>query len=155
MELQKFRIKMKEYKVIPQEKDTFCICSVLQAILYKDNIYVSQEDIAQKLNPSEKGFYVDDEKITIFLKRFEYEYNYYARNKTPFNEPSLILKEIYENEGFVGVNNHIYLLAEFNDPELILIDPLDASKKEKDYYKLIEEMVNLGDGLFGLIKKLD
>ena len=152
--LLRFKInKMKEYNIIPQEEETFCICSVLQTILNKDKIYVSQKDIANKLTPSKKGFYVDDNNIKNFLKEFGYDYDFYLRNTCPFNEPDSLLNEMFEHEGFVGLKNHIYLLAEFKDPKLILIDPLDASKKERDLYKLLKEMEKSKSGFFGLIKK--
>ena len=59
---------MKSYNLTPQERDSYCICSVLQAIFKKYGINISQGDIAGNLSPSEKGFLVDDKKIKKFLQ---------------------------------------------------------------------------------------
>lgn len=144
---------MKKYNLIPQKKDNYCVCSVLQAILKDNGFNISQNKIANNLTPSKKGFYVDDYKIKGFLLERNLNYIYYPHNATPFNEPELVLEEMKLNYGFVGVNSHVYLLQDFKDPILNLIDPLDNSKKENNLYSLREEM-RKKFGFFGLIKKI-
>ena len=58
---------MKNYKLIPQEKDNSCVCSVLQAIFDFHGKNLNQKDISKKLTPSEKGFKINDDQIKIFL----------------------------------------------------------------------------------------
>ena len=145
---------MKTYNLIPQEKDNFCICSCLQAIFDKYNIKISQKEISKNLNPSKNGFYVDDDKIKKFLIKNKFEYFYYAYNATPFNEPDMLLNEMNENEGFIGINSHIYLLTEFKEPLLNLINPLDNKPLIKNIYNTINEMQEKY-GFFGLVKKLN
>lgn len=142
---------MKNYNLIPQEKNNFCICSVLQAIFEKYKINLSQKEIAGNLTPAENGFYVDEDKIKKFLIRNKFEYFYYPYNATPFNEPDMLLKEINENNGFIGINSHIYLLTEFKDPLLNLINPLDNKHLIKNIYSTIKEM-RKKYGFFGLLK---
>ena len=142
---------MKNYNLISQEKNNFCICSCLQAIFNKHNIKISQEEIAGNLNPSKNGFYVDDDKIKEFLIKNKFEYSYYPYNATPFNEPDILLKEMNENEGFIGINSHIYLLTKFKDPLLNLINPLDNKPLRKNIYNTMNEMQEKY-GFFGLLK---
>ena len=71
-ELQRFRIKMK------QEKNNYCLCSVLQDILfYEKKIKISQDEIAKRLTPAEKGFKADDENIKKFMKEQGFDYQFY------------------------------------------------------------------------------
>jgi ABC-type bacteriocin/lantibiotic exporter with double-glycine peptidase domain len=146
---------MKNYNLIPQEKNTYCVCSVLQAIFDKHDVKISQEEIAKNLTPSDKGFYTDDEKMMMLLKQNGLEYKFFNYNATPFNEPDTMIKEIKEKEGIIGVKNHVYLLGEFEDPYLILIDPSNLSKKKENLSNLMKNMRESGSGFFGLIKKLD
>jgi len=124
----------------------------LQAILNSHGIKLSQEDISKKLTPSEKGFKINDDLIKLFLVEMGFEYLFYWRNETPLNEPWLVLDDMKKDHGLVGINNHLYLLNDFNYPTLHLIDPSDGKIKLKDYYEMIYEM-NETVGFFGLIKK--
>lgn len=145
---------MKDSLLIPQERDNYCICSVLQAIFRSYGVDISQEEVANNLTPSENGFFVDDERMKEFMSRQGFDYSYYPRNATPFNEPDMILSEMSDHSGFVGIGSHFYLLASFEDPELTLIDPNYDSKIKRDLYETLTEMKK-GKGCFGLIKKLN
>ena len=144
---------MKNYNLIPQEKDNYCVCSVLQAIFDYHGKKLNQKDISKKLTSSEKGFKINDDQIKIFLIEMGFDYIFYWRNETPLNEPGVVLDDMKKNHGLVGINHHIYLYYDFNYPKLILIDPLDGKIKLKDYNKMIKEM-NKTEGFFGLIKKI-
>src|SRR6056297_3364174 len=144
---------MKEYNIIPQEKNNFCVCSVLQSIFNKYNISMSQKEISKNLTPSEKGFKIDDEKIKNFLNSKEFYYTAYWKNETPFNEPENVLEDIIKSEGFIGIKDHVYLVNYFNDPDIIITDPADISKIEKNLYSVRKEMEDSGNGYFCLIKK--
>ena len=145
---------MKTYNLIPQEKNNFCICSCLQTIFNKHNIKISQEEIANNLTPAKKGFRIHDKTFKNFVnaKGFYFESHWY--NETPFNEPDSILEEMIKNEGFVGINSHIYLLNAFNYPDIELIDPENCLIKKYKLSALHKEMSKYNRGFFGLIKKL-
>ena len=143
---------MKDYNLVPQENINYCLCSVLQAILNFHNISISQRNIVDRLTPSKKGFYADDDKIKEFLLSNGFEYYFYYYNQTPFNEPDIVLRDMNNNHGIIGINSHAYILKYFKDPELELINPKDRSLIKINYYKLISEMKNSG-GFFGLIKR--
>lgn len=147
---------MKNYNIIIPEKKNFCVCSCLQAILNFEGKNISQKNISEKLTPSNNGcgFKVNDNKIKRFLFERGFNYEFYWRNETPFNEPELILEDIEreKNHGLVGIKDHVFLFYNFKYPELKLIDPNDKKIKTKDYSKLIKEMYNT-EGFFALIKK--
>ncbi len=140
--------------LIPQEKENFCVCSVLQGIFKNYNLEMSQEEIAQNLTPSKKGFYVDDFNFKNFLKSKGFDYKYYFYNQAPFNEPDFLLEEMKEENGFLGFYNHVYLLNDFRDPIVRLIDPSNNLLLEKKLTNLLYDM-SQGYGFFGLIKKLN
>ena len=142
---------MKNYNLIPQEKDNYCVCSVLQAIFDFHGKKLNQKDISKKLKSSEKGFKVNDDRIKNFLFEMGFDYIFYWRNETPLNEPWIVLDEMKKDHGLVGINHHIYLFYDFDYPKLNLIDPLDGKIKFKDYDTMIEEMCKT-EGFFGLIK---
>lgn len=142
------------YHLIPPERDNYCVCSVIQGIFKSHGINLSQEEIAGRLTPSEHGFLVDDEKMKELMLEMGFSYSYFPHNATPFNEPDMLLGDMNENQGFLGINPHAYLLGGFNDPELTLIDPLDCSRNKRDIYGVLREMQQKGGG-FGLIKKLN
>jgi hypothetical protein len=142
---------MKKYEVEIQEENNFCLCSVLQAILRKHEVYFSQREIANNLTPSEKGFYADDERIKIFLNNNNFQYEFYWHNQTPFNERDSFLIEMNNHEGILGINNHVYLLNEFKDPILTITNPKDAKQMNTDIYFITKEMHEKG-GFFGLLK---
>ena len=52
----KSRFRMKNYNLIPQEKDNYCVCSVLQAIFDFYGKRLNQKDISERLTSSEKRF---------------------------------------------------------------------------------------------------
>jgi hypothetical protein len=134
-----------------QEKENYCVCAVLQEIFRRYNKVISQEEIADNLTPTDKGFFVDDDKIKNFLSLNGFEYSYYPYNATPFNEPDMLLRDMNENEGFVGLKDHIYLLQNFKDPSLELIDPLSNNLMHEDLCGLMDEMKKKF-GFFGLVK---
>lgn len=140
--------------LIPQEKENYCVCSVLQSIFRKYNINIEQDIIAQNLTPSKRGFYVDDYNFKNFLNKNGFNYDYYFYNQVPFNEPDFLLEEMKKDNGFVGFNNHVYLLYDFKDPLVSLIDPSNNFLSERELTKLLREM-GLGSGFFGLVKKLN
>lgn len=143
---------MKIYDLTPQEKNNFCACSCLQAILRKYRKEIPQQEIARNLIPSEKGFFINDERIKEFLKKQGFDYNYFNYNKTPFNEPDMVLKE--NADILIGVNAHTFLLIDFPDPDLKLLDPKNGSVKQSDLYSLMKDMHEKKSGGFGLVKRL-
>ncbi len=145
---------MKNYNIIRQEKNNFCICAVLQAIFYKYHIKISQEEIAENLTPAEKGFKIHDNSFKNFVNAKRFYFEFYWHNETPFNEPDSLLEEMIKNEGFIGINAHTYLLNNFNYPNVKLIDPKNCSIKEYTLSGMYKEMQNDNEGFFGLIKKL-
>ena len=144
---------MKNYSLIPQEKDDYCVCSVLQAIFDFHRIELNQRDISKKLTPSEKGLKINDDRIKVFLSEMGFDYKFYWRNETPIDEPWLVLEDMKKYHGLVGINHHMFLFSDFNYPKLNLIDPMDGKIKLKDYDSMIEEMYRT-EGFFGLIKNI-
>lgn len=145
---------MKEFQVTLQEKYDFCVCSVLQAVLRRYNLNFSQEEISKNLTPGQNGGYmVDDASIGNFLLSNGFEYKHYFWNTTPNHEPDSLLADMDRNEGIVGINKHFYILKNFKDPDLEIIDPDNGKIIKKDIFALLKEMKEKG-GNFGLIKKL-
>lgn len=142
-----------KYRLTPQERDDYCLCAALQAILKNHEVNLSQREIANNLTPSQRGFLVDDRKIRDFLKSKGLEYIFYWQDKTPFNERDVVLAEMHKYEGIVGINYHTYLLESFKDPRLRLIDPADNTIKEKELREVLKEMRQY-EGCFGIIKRL-
>lgn len=153
LEVQENRIKifkMKNYKIKIQERDNFCLCSVLQAIFKQHEIYFSQIEIADRLTLSEKGFLVNDVSIKRFLSS-KFDYSFYWYDETPFNEPDTLLKEMNQHHGLIGIKNHVYLFSEFREPFLQIINPKNADIIEEDI-SLIRREMQEKDGFFGLLK---
>lgn len=138
---------MKQYTLIPQEKDNYCVCSILQAILDRHGAAISQSDIAAHLTPSKHGFQVDDEKIRQFLQRHGFSYTHYRGNEVPFNEPDLFLQELHNHDGIIGIKMHAYLLQAFDGSAVDLIDPKDKKIVTEDYYEMVSKA-----GFYGLLK---
>ncbi|MDP7193958.1 MAG: hypothetical protein QF496_00045 [Dehalococcoidia bacterium] len=153
-EKKKPKIKMRAYEPIHKEKENYNFCSVLQAILKRQGIEVSQDEIAANLTPSEDKFVADDERVEEFFRQRGFSYVYYQHNQTPCNERDTLLKKIHDNDGFVSVDGQAYLLSYFKDPWLELIDVEHDERRERDIYSIIAEMSWMGGG-FGLIKKLE
>jgi len=146
---------MQRYNLIPQEKKRYCVCSVLQAIFDFHGIKVSQDEIALKLNSGKRGgLYIHDEKMRSLMLGMGFNYSFFKYNKTPFNEPDMLLRDMAEEHGIIGIENHLYLLEEFKDPVLTLIDPEGDAEIKRDLYDVISEMER-STGIFGLVKKLD
>lgn len=146
---------MKEFNLTLQEQYDFCVCSVLQAVLRRYNIEISQTEIAKNLTPGKEGGYIsNDDKIKNFLFSNGFKYEHYFWNETPLHEPDSLLEEMHKNEGIVSINRHFYILKYFKDPAIELINPDNGELIKKDIHTLLEEM-HEKDGGFGLIKKLN
>ena len=145
---------MKKYNLTPQERDNFCVCSVLQAVFRKYGLEYSQEQIALELTPSENGFHIDDSRMNHLMERENFDYTFFKYNETPFNEPDMLLRDMNSNHGIIGINSHVFLLSYFRDPVLSVIDPGKGEKLEKNLYEVLNDMKNLYGG-FGLIKHIN
>ncbi len=139
--------------MIVQEKDDFCLCSVLQSILGRYNISTTQQEIADNLTPVEKVFNVNDERIRDFLRRKGFEYQFYWHDETPFNERDEVLDEMRRSNGIIGVKSHVYLLLDFIGYRVEIVDPKDGKVIFKDLYNLFGEM-RATNGFFGVIKSV-
>ena len=113
-------------------------------------IKISQEEIASNLTPSEKGFFVDNDKVRNFFSKNGFEYKSYWINETPFNEPDFLLQVISENNGFFGIKDHTYKILKFKDPTIFSLDPKDGTLKKFELCKLRRKT----EVIFGLVKKL-
>jgi hypothetical protein len=142
---------MKNYHITIQEETNFCLCSVLQAIFKEENINISQREIAKNLTLSREGFVQNDDKIKKFLYSNRFEYSVYWYNQIPFNEPDMLLSEMNEHHGLIGIGHHVYLLNGFKDPLLQMTNPEDAKKTSTTLNPLRKEMQEK-DGFFGLLK---
>ncbi len=141
-----------KYRLTPQEKDTYCVCASLQAIFRRHDLEVSQDDIASQLNPSKKGFYVDDDAIKTFVGRQGFDYESYMHNQVPFGEYDFLVDDIAEHDGFVGFDNHVRLVIGFRDPTLMLLDPLQGERERKDLSDLVQQMQKSA-GYFSLLRR--
>jgi hypothetical protein len=136
-----------------QEKNNYCLCSVLSDIFLDYNIKISQDCIAQNLTSTKKGFRTDDDKIKNFMGKNSFHYDFYWWNQTPFNEPDSLLREISEHQGFVGIEEHVFRVLEFEDPYVLLLDPANEIPRQVNYFSLLEQL-RKNDGGFGLIKHI-
>lgn len=137
-----------------QKEDIYCLCSVISDILLdRKERFISKENIAKNLTPGKYGFRADDDKIKFFMNNHGFDYNFYWWNETPLGDPSLLLEDISNNEGFVGIGNHVYRVLKFEEPTLSVKDPADKSLNRFNYYELMKDL-SIEDGGFGLIKKL-
>lgn len=145
---------MKPYNLTSQENNNWCILSCLQSILqYDKRLNIPQTNIAKELTQDKNGFKIEDEKIKYFMNSRGFSYEWFWYNETPLNEPDSLLWEMRKEHGIIGLNNHTFLLKEFQDPVLTLIDPKDCMQSDKNLFALLREMQSVGGG-FGLIKKL-
>ena len=141
--------------LVPQEREDYCVCSVLQGILRKDGISVSQGEIARNLTPGKNGgFLLEGEAIYGFLGRTGFDYRFYWYDEVPFNEPDMLLREMDSHSGFVAMDYHSYFLRGFRDPNLSLVNPVGGVLLTPDLLDVRMMMANLGGG-FGLVKRLD
>ena len=136
-----------------QEKNNYCLCSVICDILSKYDIIKSQEDVAKNLTPAKHGFRADNLKIKNFMGDLGFDYNFYWWNKTPFNEPDSLLKEICNHNGFIGIGKHVYRVLEFEDPNIVVLNPANEYSMDFSYSYLMSQLKK-HDGGFGLVKKL-
>ena len=142
------------YRLIPAERDDYCVCSVLQAILSMEGIDISQDDIAGRLTQAEDiGFLVDDIDIKALMREYGFRYSYFPHNETPFNEPDFLLEDMSANYGLIGVGHHARLLQDFKYPQLTMIDPKEGSLVTMDLKEVRGLMASKGGG-FGLAKRL-
>ena len=141
-------------KLIPQERENYCVCSILQGIFAKYGLNISQNEIAGNLTPSNNGHIIYDGTIKNFLKSKGFDYAFYWHDETPFNEPDSLLEQISENDGFIAMGIHAYRVLSFVYPEIISEDPKDSGRKTFNLYDLMAQLSKLGGG-FGLIKKFD
>lgn len=159
---------MKSVELTVQEKRDYCVCSVLQAILRRHGLEISQREIARNLTRGKNddgkkdGYIIHDGKIKEFLLGKGFAYTFFYAHTTPFNEPDELLKEMCKHDGIIGMRvlnlrdkkkyDHVYFLKDFKDPTLKLVDPKNGQEIEKDYFELLREMEY--DDVFGLIKKI-
>lgn len=140
--------------VIPRDdRNNYCVCSVLQAVFARYGMAVSQDEVSANLTRLSDGHDVNDDKIKSYLESKGFHYSLYWHNTTPFNEPDWLLRDIAKNDGFIGLEKHVYRVLSFSHPILEVDDPKDGSKKEFDFYDLLYHMEK-EEGCFGLIKKL-
>ncbi len=144
---------MKRVNLIPQEKNNYCVCSVLQGIFLENDIKISQDEIAINLTSSKNGFLVNDNRIKKFMEGKGFDYKFYWYNETPLNEPALLLEEISIGSGFIGLGIHTYRVLEFKEPLIISDNPENSSIKSFNLYDLRRDFEK-SDGGFGLIRKL-
>ena len=147
---EKFKIK---YALTPQEREDYCLCSILQAILERHGIKVSQSEIAKDLTPSKNGFLVYDERMKDFLELKGFEYLFYWHDETPFNERDTVLEEMRANNGIIGVGKHVYLLEVFEYPVVKMIDPENGQVRVRNLVEMVKEMQD-SEGFFGVVKKV-
>ncbi|MDP3986657.1 MAG: hypothetical protein Q8P81_00330 [Nanoarchaeota archaeon] len=145
---------VEECPLVPQERDDYCLCSVLQAILKSYGRDFSQDEIAGNLTPGRReGFLIDGEVIDSFMKGNGFDYQLYWHNMTPFNEPDFLLDSISSYRGFVALDHHVYLLRDFKDPTVSLVDPKNGYLVQHNLFKVRMMMDRLGGG-FGVVKEL-
>ena len=141
---------MRTIELHVQEQWNFCLCSVLQAIFKRYGLTLSQKEIAKNLTPAEMGFIHNDSKAKRLMEKNGFSYSSFGAYETPFNEPYEVLKEMFYNEGIIGINTHVYLLKDFKEPKLILIDPKNKKEVKMFYQDLLRKMGHTG--FFGLVK---
>ncbi|MDP3986972.1 MAG: hypothetical protein Q8P81_01980, partial [Nanoarchaeota archaeon] len=94
-----------------------------------------------------------DEAIDSFMKGNGFDYHLYWHNMTPFNEPDFLLASISPYRGFVALDHHVYLLGDFKDPTVSLVDPKNGYLAQHNLSKVRMMMDRLGGG-FGVVKEL-
>ena len=144
---------MRHYELKPQEKDTYCLCSALQAVLDRHGVAISQDEIARHLTPSSNGFKAHDKRIKRFMGSRGFSYEFYWHDEAPFNERDTLLQEINEKDGIIGINSHVFLFADFHYPDVKLIVPLHGIVIERDFFGLTREMAR-NEGFYGLIRRM-
>jgi len=147
---------MKTYNLKQQEKNTYCVPSVLQAIFDKYGIKMEQDMIAGFLTPTEKGFKISDDDAKEFIDSMGFNYEFHNHNATLFNEPDMLLKEMDKKDIFMIWRNHTVLGVKFEDPRVHYIDPID----KVPHHRILALDTMLGrmnyykDGFFGVLERL-
>jgi hypothetical protein len=137
-----------------QDKNNYCLVSILSDIFLGYGITKSQDEIANNLTPAKYGFRADDKKIKSFVNSLGLKYDFYWWNETPLNEPFDLIEEITDNWGFIGMGNHAYRVMALKDnDEIIVKNPKDDSFEGFNYFDVMKKL-SKKDGGFGLIKKL-
>ncbi len=142
---------MKEYKLVPQETQNFGLCSVLQAILEKNGMQVSQSEIGFRLTRAKYGFLVDDNKVKTFLEEKGFKYDFFWHDKLPY-EVDMVLEDMQKHEGVIGIDKQVYLVTAFHDPDVEMLDPGNNTKIRKSMYDIMGEMVSK-EGFFAVIER--
>jgi len=155
VEKKKHKIKMRDYHLIPPEKEMYCVCSVIQAIFDRLDVNISQEEIAERLTPSAHGFLVDDKRMRNLIEGHDFSYEFFWRNQVPLNDPELVLWEMEEHSGFIGIGNHLFFVRGYNYPSLEVLNPENCETEIIVYREMDRKMRESKKGCFGLIKKLD
>jgi ABC-type bacteriocin/lantibiotic exporter with double-glycine peptidase domain len=146
------------YNISPQENEYWCFPACLQAVLRRHNIEETQSVIASSLEVDSEGAKLA--RVSEFLKKRGFDFTFYNYNQTPFNEPDFLLAESSRRGADVLVAipgkrlNHILLMAEFRDPELVLLDPEGCVERRRNLYELLREMHQRETGGFGVIDRL-
>jgi hypothetical protein len=138
-------------RLYPPEEDDYCVCSVLQSILRKYEVEMSQEEIARNLTPDDSGFRVDDSRIRRFMESNGLDYGWRWHDMISLRDLNSFLEDMDRESGIVGINEHLYLLGRFEKPMLELIDPMDERVRSEELFSLLRRM-DKTKGLFGLIR---
>lgn len=152
---------MREYNLISPERKNYCVCSVLQAIMDKNGIKMSQDEITDILAPGKKksrikGFSLNDKNLISLLNEKGFDYKVYFRNQVCLNEIDFVLEEMKDMEGIICMNQHAYLFGGYTGFEIFLIEPCRKEVKRYNTVSLDKEMRGKGImGSFGLIKKIN
>src|SRR3989344_8350371 len=118
---------IKDYVLTPQEREDYCVCSVLQAIFRRHGINISQREIADKLTPDKHGFHPNDKNMRTLIESNGFSYVFYWRNEVPFNESEMALWEMESHAGFIGIKTHVYLFKDYKPPQVKVINPENGS----------------------------
>jgi hypothetical protein len=151
---------MISYNLSEQENEYWCFPACLQAVLrrYQYHMGETQKTIAEALQVDSEGAKLD--RVSEFLKQKGFDFMFYNYNQTPFNEPDFLLSESSRRGLDVVVAipgkrlNHIALMADFRDPELVLLDPEGCVERRRNLYDLLREMHQRETGGFGVIERL-
>ena len=146
------------YNLSGQENEYWCFPACLQAVLRRHNLDETQKTIAEALQVDSNGAKIV--RVSEYLKQRGFDFVFYNYNQTPFNEPDFLLSESSRRGLDVVVAipgkrlNHTTLMADFRDPELVLLDPEGPVERRRNIYELIKEMHQRETGGFGIIDRL-
>lgn len=146
-----------KYKLFKQEQAHWCFPACLQSILLNYNIFLPQYQIAEKVIFN-RGIGADINKVKKFLKELNFKFEFYYHNETPWNEPESLLSE--NNNKIIAIPfnyviKHVFLVEDFKDPIVFLLDPENPLEtKQKNLSKILKQMHEFHSGGFGIISKL-